>query len=471
MEDKKHIDRLFQEKLKDFEVFPDTEVWKNIEQQLVKKKKRRVFPLWLRFGSAAAVLLLISSSIFFNNTTKSTSTIPETNSIITNVDTDDDDKKVLKENNTFIKEDTQFINGTHEKEQEKEVRTPNSKGTLVIKNTTRFASTNAKEEISIKQGGYNTNQMYSDDNTAEAQKVGTTEKKSAASIAPFNDIATTIAETTKNKKDFNLEEKKDISEILKEEETIALIEKKAQKNKWSVGPTVTPIYYNTLGEGSPINSTLAQNEKNSITSASYGVKINYRINNRLSMQSGINALDLAYQTENVTALITSTSGLTNGTNIKTNIQGIDIVAISNTASTFAQDNEFSSLSQANSVNNLNGNLNQSFSYIEVPVEAKYNILQRKVGVNLVGGLSTYVLYNKGIALQNENGSTILGEASNVNDMNFSGNIGLDLDYNISKTIYLNISPMFKYQFNTFSENDGGFQPYYLGIYTGLNYRF
>jgi len=29
MGDKKHIDRIFQEKLKDFEVFPDAEVWKN----------------------------------------------------------------------------------------------------------------------------------------------------------------------------------------------------------------------------------------------------------------------------------------------------------------------------------------------------------------------------------------------------------------------------------------------------------
>jgi len=31
--------------------------------------------------------------------------------------------------------------------------------------------------------------------------------------------------------------------------------------------------------------------------------------------------------------------------------------------------------------------------------------------------------------------------------------------------------MFKYQLNTFSKNDGGFKPYYLGVYTGLNFRF
>ena len=56
-------------------------------------------------------------------------------------------------------------------------------------------------------------------------------------------------------------------------------------------------------------------------------------------------------------------------------------------------------------------------------------------------------------------------------MNFSGNLGVDFDYNISKKLYINVSPMFKYQLNTFSENSGGFQPYYLGVYTGLNFRF
>ena len=88
MENKKHIDRLFQEKLKDFEVFPDAEVWKNIEEQIVKKKKRRVVPLWLRFGGAAAILLLVSTGAFWlYDDAKTTPQLePDTNSIITDVD-------------------------------------------------------------------------------------------------------------------------------------------------------------------------------------------------------------------------------------------------------------------------------------------------------------------------------------------------------------------------------------------------
>ena len=41
MSDKKHIDRLFQEKFKDFDVNPSDKAWDGIEARLQKKKKKR----------------------------------------------------------------------------------------------------------------------------------------------------------------------------------------------------------------------------------------------------------------------------------------------------------------------------------------------------------------------------------------------------------------------------------------------
>ncbi len=59
MGDKKHIDRLFQEHFKDFEVSPPETVWNKIEDQLNQdKKKRRVIPIWWRYAGVAALLLL-----------------------------------------------------------------------------------------------------------------------------------------------------------------------------------------------------------------------------------------------------------------------------------------------------------------------------------------------------------------------------------------------------------------------------
>jgi len=59
MNEKKNIDRLFQEKFKDFEVAPPEFVWQNIETELQeKKKKRRILPLWFRLSGVAAILVI-----------------------------------------------------------------------------------------------------------------------------------------------------------------------------------------------------------------------------------------------------------------------------------------------------------------------------------------------------------------------------------------------------------------------------
>ena len=56
MEDKK-IDLLFQEKLKNLEATPNKKVWNSIASQL-KKKKRRILPIWWYSGGVAAMLVL-----------------------------------------------------------------------------------------------------------------------------------------------------------------------------------------------------------------------------------------------------------------------------------------------------------------------------------------------------------------------------------------------------------------------------
>ena len=67
MSERKNIERLFQEKFKDFEVVPEPKVWQNIEAELKKKKKRRVIPIWFRLSGVAAILLIgfsIGNGIF-----------------------------------------------------------------------------------------------------------------------------------------------------------------------------------------------------------------------------------------------------------------------------------------------------------------------------------------------------------------------------------------------------------------------
>jgi len=92
-------------------------------------------------------------------------------------------------------------------------------------------------------------------------------------------------------------------------------------------------------------------------------------------------------------------------------------------------------------------------------------------VNLIGGFSSLFLLNNSISLTAGDETTQMGEANNVNSINFSTNIGLGIDYDFTPKIKLNIEPLFKYQLNTFSEVDGSFNPFSIGIYSGLTFKF
>ena len=456
MNERKNIDRLFQEKFKDFEVFPDTSVWKNIEKQITKKKKRRIVPLWFRFGGAAAILLLlISSGFWFFNTSDNNQIVPK-EIIIT-----DADKKIdlLNEKDSTDK----IVNEVNPNP----VKTSQEQN-LILK------STQEKYQISSNNG-------QTGDRNSTSQEIGNTKSQKEANTAI---VATNIQQVKEDGNEINKIENSQNSEIgLALEETSdreqvsnndiqTAIEKtdtedkitKDEKTKWSIGSTMAPVYYNTLNNGSPIDGALSDNDKKSNSSVSYGLKVNYKLSDKLSFQSGINTLELGYTTENVATLLSSSLLENSLTNINTNIEGVSLAVIST-------DRQSSDSSIQRSSFDASGSLDQTLGYVEIPMELKYNISQNKIGVNVLGGFSTYFLYRNQVSLTSFGKTTTLGEASNINSLNFSGNLGLDFDYSISKKLYLNISPMFKYQFNTFSRNSGGFQPYYLGIYSGLNFRF
>ena len=78
---KENIDKLYQEKLKNFNEVPDERVWKAISTSLDKKKKSRpIIPIWWKLGGVAAILaILLSIFIPFESD-------QNTNQIITDVE-------------------------------------------------------------------------------------------------------------------------------------------------------------------------------------------------------------------------------------------------------------------------------------------------------------------------------------------------------------------------------------------------
>lgn len=70
MNEKKKLDRLFQEKFKDFEYEPSEKVWQNIEAALKEEKEdRKVIPFWFWLSGISAALLIgfFAFNAFFGN--------------------------------------------------------------------------------------------------------------------------------------------------------------------------------------------------------------------------------------------------------------------------------------------------------------------------------------------------------------------------------------------------------------------
>lgn len=234
--------------------------------------------------------------------------------------------------------------------------------------------------------------------------------------------------------------------------------KEIAESKFTVATIFAPIYFSSFSDGSGIDAQFKNNPSSGNSSFSYGVKVAYQLTNKFSVQSGVNLINLGLTTNNIYVT-----------------PGVAVVGFSNISANplLSRSADISTLKENALVadDDSGGSLNQVFGYVEIPVEVKYSVTEGKFGINLVGGFSTLLLNRDEVFVETNSFSQSLGSSNNLRSVNFSGNIGLDIDYSLYKNLFINVSPMFKMQTNTFSKNSGSIQPYYLGVYTGLNYKF
>ena len=515
---KENIDKLFQEKLKNFNEVPDEKVWKAIATSLDKKKKSRpIIPLWWKLGGVAAVLAISfyvfipfegaqkteqiitdveSSPSLDNSKVKDVEPIlPDENnengsSVVTSSDVLKEEKNSVptSSNNRAAKVlpdvETSVVATTENNNLETEENTNNTKPsdseiTIVTVRSERTAGDTKKDEASKTN---KVQQNPKDENTAIAAKIDSPDKDPIAAKSEKANIQTEtgLKETAiasgagylieeKEEEDVKSDKgKKSIyDEIEKSQETQVA---ENNSNRWSVGPTLGPVYFNSFGNGSPIHSNFVANSKSGNVNLSYGLRVSYDISKKLSVRSGLNRVDYGYDTNEISFSASLTAS--------TNDQIDNINYVSTSRNLVVRNMEDSKLSeQTISLEFIaqsparNGRMIQDFGYIELPLELNYALLDRKFGINVIGGLSSLFLVSNSVVLE-ANGNTVeMGEANNINDLNLSTNIGFGLNYKFSPMLQLNLEPMFKYQLNTFTQTAGDFQPFSIGVYTGLNFKF
>ncbi|MEM8846177.1 MAG: hypothetical protein AAGD17_03650 [Bacteroidota bacterium] len=505
---KKNLEQLFKDTFQDFHETPDDKVWKSIEATLDKKKnKKRVIPIWWQLGGVAALFAILFFAINPLDSSNETDTdnpnqvvgtesqeeiVPKANDSIKN---STQITEASEQQESFEKEDEDFQNfnaedsnttklansnepakGSNLNEEKESSDSKKRLETAVAQNDKTSPKTDSENSINqILEDSKNNTQnvvVAVEKETQEEKGLGVL-KKNEKEVSSGQEIE--VAQTDiENKKEEELSEKQSIYDAIAEKNALEDEELIAEntESKWAVGPSVAPVYFTGSGEGSPIHSNFRSNSKSGNVNLSYGLTVTYNLGKRLKVRSGVHRVDYGYDTNEIlfsSSLESSTNELIDNINYSETSRNLVVQSSKSVPSEAVADN-FSEI-QTNETPSLDGKMVQQLGYIEVPLELNYALIDKKFGVDIIGGVSSLFLVDNTILLESEELVTEVGEANNANTVNFSTNVGLGLNYEVSPKVQLNLEPVFKYQLNTFSETAGPFRPFSVGVYSGVSFRF
>ncbi len=552
MKDNKNIERLFQEKFKDFEALPPQDSWDIIASRLnEKKKKKRILPIWFQFSGIAASLFIIGSLIWNFSGESNTTEVPNSNNTIVNTEDskgNSNNSNITSPNNEAIVYDSQSNEENLDKKSNNSINQYNEKSIdeKLVKSKLKNNSSRRNRLVSngklqndidassnqkgFKKGKNNFKKQSSSVTNSEKALVANAEKnkakrksksKSNKNNSAFENLfddnnvvdngredktainketidaffenktsnTTTITNNDSITKQTNNSDVVVSNEIITQDSTLVaevsketnlleelLKEKEAGKNedekeekrsKWAISTNASPVYFNSLAQGSSIDQQFDSNSKNYATTLSLGIAGSYAINNKLSLKTGVNNINISYNTNDVLFDARMNNVENNIPTISRNPEASNMVFSSKVGNIETLSGDVENVIIENNV----GALQQNISYIEVPLELSYKLLDKKFGIEVIGGMSTLFLNQNNISLVANGIEMEVGRANNLNNIHFSSNVGLGFKYNFWKSFNANFQPMFKYQINTFSENSGNFKPYFIGLYTGVSFSF
>lgn len=433
---------------------PPLDAWKNIQEKLdEKEKKKRIIPLFYWIGSTAACLVTGISIYYFNQNDAVNVNHTPTNEVVKT-------KSTSKES---IKKDWNNIEHTNEKSFDNKIVSSVKKSSKSNQKTIQSSSSYFENIIGESTLFSNTIPNQKEDKTLELSQKNSTQKdnfvQNNSSINPKNEVS----EKETNPK---ILEEKPLELVLQEEE-----KKKEKVEIKQKSPLLTISSYINPTKVLESKSILANefndyNIKNNITVA-YGAKVSVRLNDKINVRSGIAKVELEQNTTNVNsginmgvyALSASNPKTANNITYHSNIRVIPHQSYQNAVMTMLS-------SETN-------NMEQKVHYIEIPLEVEYKLASfDKFNLLATAGGSYYVVTKNTISLEDVNTRSQykLGEASNLNDMSYSANAGVKLEYNLSNKSSINLEPNYRYMLNPLKNVDAK-NPSLLGLNLGFSIKF
>jgi hypothetical protein len=456
----KNIDRIFKNKLSHFDAEPPAEVWDNIKGKLYLERRRKMIFWFTRVAAGIAVLAALSLTYFIAR-----------NSIKDNLISDDKKVKTEAEEGVPLSEG-KLSDGESPAEISPDLKSENRIERQEIKKEVKIAHT-------VFSPGYD----------------GGPEEITFSEEFQPEHFQEPIVTSVRSKSIRRLEYEVPVMEIKPSgegmpgkpyEEIYALnipYEEESHANRWAVGTQVSPLYsYRNLSvKDESMETANYYNQAESGTLAySGGLNVNYSPTRRISIQSGVYysrygvSVDQAYFFENAPTADAGSSAKFYSVNNSSGIIDIADNTSVDYVTNYGQHKNHMNFSSAGelSLQVNSGEVIQNFEYLEVPLVLRYRLIDRKIGLNFLGGLSTNLLVGSNTYYNEDGNKEKIGETTDIKPFNYSSIMGIGIDYAISKHLNINLEPTFRYYLNSINESSFiGSHPYSLGVFTGVRYSF
>jgi hypothetical protein len=262
---------------------------------------------------------------------------------------------------------------------------------------------------------------------------------------------------------------------------------KGQSGRWQLGASLTPLYnYRDVTSQDDYSKALANSSESARLTFAGGVQVSYQQSDRLSVESGLYYTRMGVNigdysnfkngwfnerleaspgvVENVVSISNSMGKIVSANN--------DLFVGNYGSSEAVADYHMLYPEQMMVDNSIVMNFSQSFEYLEIPLNIKYMIIDRAVQVRLIGGVSTNVMINNSVSAHTGEGAVEVGKSEDLRSMNYSGNAGVGVVYDLFESFSLSVEPKFRYYLNSVNTDRlPSTRPYTFGLYTGVSYTF
>ncbi len=448
LEEPNHIDELFNDFLHDYEESVPHFIWNNVKDELNARKKIRILQRLRTIAASVALLVAFGLGYYISNPGAIKKIIPLA----------DTGHKLLIEDKTSNQGDSLELEESDAiKKQEKTQNSKKSKLSFNKDLNTNHLPVTNYEKFGIFDSSYLFRKYNYITNLFKKNK--TEHKKSllAESGQKSNQLLTDTLLLRK--------------ENLRSEGFPSLNENNKKSSAWSFGTKFSPVFSVEESSDAQIEQTqgvksgidqgpdLKPDEK-AITSFTGGININYQISDRVSFESGIFYLSKKQSANNLIASRNNEFG--NGDFVvHTPGQSIDLPDIG--------DAHIIKQSYSTSYYNLNASFIANAEYIELPLIIRYKLVNQKLGLDVLSGISTnFLVGNNSYILSGDN--KLWSNNSELSSVLYGATVGLGINYKLYQNFSFNLEPTFKYSF--LPENSIFRKyPYSFAVFAGFSYRF